>query len=604
MVARAVAPPRGLDLRRRSPRPPWRPPSCCTRIDPRPAGLGPGDRGRGGAGGAGARRGGGDRPRASAEPGGRDRRRHRPAARRRRVPGRLGVRGRRRRGRGRRMGRAAVPGRTGSSSSARWRSSCCSSRTAARSARGGGRRSSSRSRRPSPSAGAALVRDDVFDAPYASVPPPLGLVSGTAAGVADGRRAARADRRARPRRRLDDPALPPLARGRADPDEVAGRRGGAAARGHRRGHGRRAGQRRADPHHLHPVRGRLRRARRRGRRGHAAARALRRRPGHQPHDRVGRADPGAGGRRGGARPAGGRPPRGRVDGRRGGRRRRRGPRVRSAAPPPAARGGPPLRPRPRPGGGAGRGLRRADPRRARPRPRASRACCARSSAIPGCACWSGCPGPGPTPASTAPPRRPRRRARAPPSPPSGAATRRWPWWSTTRGWTSGPGLLADVLRAAALPVEVARLRGELRRRLEEVEESRARIVRAGDEERRRLERDLHDGAQQRLVALGMALRRVQRRVAGDPEAARALDGAVDERGGGRPGPARDRPRPAARGCSTTASGRRWPTWPAARRWPWTSTPPRTGRRPRSRRPPTTWSPRRSRTRSSTRRRRA
>ena len=91
-----------------------------------------------------------------------------------------------------------------------------------------------------------------------------------------------------------------------------------------------------------------------------------------------------------------------------------------------------------------------------------------------------------------------------------------------------PALLADVLRAAALPVEVARLRDELRHRLEEVEESRARIVRAGDEERRRLERDLHDGAQQRLVALGMALRRVQRRVAGDPEAARALDGAVDE----------------------------------------------------------------------------
>ena len=55
-----------------------------------------------------------------------------------------------------------------------------------------------------------------------------------------------------------------------------------------------------------------------------------------------------------------------------------------------------------------------------------------------------------------------------------------------------------MLRAAALPVEIARLRGELRGRLEEVEESRARIVRAGYEERRRLERDLHDGAQQRL----------------------------------------------------------------------------------------------------------
>ena len=91
-----------------------------------------------------------------------------------------------------------------------------------------------------------------------------------------------------------------------------------------------------------------------------------------------------------------------------------------------------------------------------------------------------------------------------------------------------PGLLADVLRAAALPVEIARLRGELRGRLEEVEESRVRIVRAGYEERRRLERDLHDGAQQRLVALGMALRRVQRRLAGDAEAARAIDDAVGD----------------------------------------------------------------------------
>lgn len=91
-----------------------------------------------------------------------------------------------------------------------------------------------------------------------------------------------------------------------------------------------------------------------------------------------------------------------------------------------------------------------------------------------------------------------------------------------------PGLLAEVVRAAALPVEVARLRCELRRRLDEVEESRERIVRAGYEERRRLERDLHDGAQQRLVALGMALRRVQRRPDADPEVVRALDGAVDE----------------------------------------------------------------------------
>ena len=91
-----------------------------------------------------------------------------------------------------------------------------------------------------------------------------------------------------------------------------------------------------------------------------------------------------------------------------------------------------------------------------------------------------------------------------------------------------PALLDDVVRAAALPVEVVRLRCELRRRLDEVEESRARIVRAGYEERRLLERDLHDGAQQRLVALGMALRRVQRRPGADPEVVRALDGAVGD----------------------------------------------------------------------------
>ncbi len=43
-----------------------------------------------------------------------------------------------------------------------------------------------------------------------------------------------------------------------------------------------------------------------------------------------------------------------------------------------------------------------------------------------------------------------------------------------------------------------------------MQESRARIVEAGYEERRRLERDLHDGAQQRLVSLGLRLRRLQR----------------------------------------------------------------------------------------------
>jgi signal transduction histidine kinase len=71
-------------------------------------------------------------------------------------------------------------------------------------------------------------------------------------------------------------------------------------------------------------------------------------------------------------------------------------------------------------------------------------------------------------------------------------------------------LLSGVVGAARLSVEMARLRVELRLQLAEVEASRTRIVEAGYEERRRLERDLHDGAQQRLVSLGVQIRRLQR----------------------------------------------------------------------------------------------
>jgi signal transduction histidine kinase len=73
-----------------------------------------------------------------------------------------------------------------------------------------------------------------------------------------------------------------------------------------------------------------------------------------------------------------------------------------------------------------------------------------------------------------------------------------------------PELLLGILAAATLSVEIARLRVEVRLQLEEVRASRARIVEAGYEERRRLERDLHDGAQQRLVSLGLQIRRMQR----------------------------------------------------------------------------------------------
>jgi signal transduction histidine kinase len=66
-------------------------------------------------------------------------------------------------------------------------------------------------------------------------------------------------------------------------------------------------------------------------------------------------------------------------------------------------------------------------------------------------------------------------------------------------------LLEAAGAAARLALENERLHAALRLQLDEVRASRARIVQAGDEERRRLERNLHDGAQQRLLGLGLAL---------------------------------------------------------------------------------------------------
>ncbi len=86
-------------------------------------------------------------------------------------------------------------------------------------------------------------------------------------------------------------------------------------------------------------------------------------------------------------------------------------------------------------------------------------------------------------------------------------------------------LLDGVLSAAALSIEMARLRVEVRIQLAEVEASRTRIVEAGYEERRRLERDLHDGAQQRLVSLGVQLRRLQFTL---PSEAKILSPALDQ----------------------------------------------------------------------------
>jgi signal transduction histidine kinase len=100
-----------------------------------------------------------------------------------------------------------------------------------------------------------------------------------------------------------------------------------------------------------------------------------------------------------------------------------------------------------------------------------------------------------------------------------------------------PKLVQAAGAAAHLALENARLQAETRAQLVQVQESRARIVAAGDDARRRIERDLHDGAQQRLVALALQLRTAQRKLGGrqDPEldlllatAASELQAAVTE----------------------------------------------------------------------------
>ncbi len=93
-----------------------------------------------------------------------------------------------------------------------------------------------------------------------------------------------------------------------------------------------------------------------------------------------------------------------------------------------------------------------------------------------------------------------------------------------------PKLVEAVAAAARLALVNARLHAEVRSQLETVKKSRARIVSAADEERRRIERDLHDGAQQRLVALALELRSAQRQLGegGDPEIEQLLSSTADE----------------------------------------------------------------------------
>jgi signal transduction histidine kinase len=88
--------------------------------------------------------------------------------------------------------------------------------------------------------------------------------------------------------------------------------------------------------------------------------------------------------------------------------------------------------------------------------------------------------------------------------------------------TQEPELLRSVAAAAGLAMENERLQAQLRARVEELRASRDRIVEASTAERRRLERNLHDGAQQRLVALSLTMRLAQVNVHKDPAKAEAM----------------------------------------------------------------------------------
>jgi signal transduction histidine kinase len=86
-----------------------------------------------------------------------------------------------------------------------------------------------------------------------------------------------------------------------------------------------------------------------------------------------------------------------------------------------------------------------------------------------------------------------------------------------------PHLFAAAIAAAAVMLENARLTAQVRAQLADVSASRERLVRAADDERRRVERDLHDGAQQQLIGVGMTLQSARLAVPEHSPAAQLLD---------------------------------------------------------------------------------
>ena len=100
-----------------------------------------------------------------------------------------------------------------------------------------------------------------------------------------------------------------------------------------------------------------------------------------------------------------------------------------------------------------------------------------------------------------------------------------------RGLLDDPGFAQDIASAARLAIEHERLHASRRAQLERLRLSRARLVATADAQRRQLERDLHDGAQQRLLTLSIAVRLARRQLGGgDPALERELAAAEGELG--------------------------------------------------------------------------
>jgi signal transduction histidine kinase len=89
-------------------------------------------------------------------------------------------------------------------------------------------------------------------------------------------------------------------------------------------------------------------------------------------------------------------------------------------------------------------------------------------------------------------------------------------------------LLDAVGAAGGIALENARLQAELKARIKELSESRGRVIEAEQRERRRLERNLHDGAQQRLISISLELGQIAAAIKGDPDASARLAEVRDE----------------------------------------------------------------------------